>query len=381
MKIAYICGNLPHYDYGIKKLISATQEIFTELGVETTMSDLGVVHPPYYEGETHSSIDGIIENVRTANGVVFICTAQLFAPTALMQSFLEYLEQPEYHDILRDKHCYLMVVSQNGGEKSALRYLSRVVQHFGGYERWQIGLQAHHILEIDQNPDLKGIIERETEDFYRAARQNRYYIVPRDYIAGTGILADAPAGQSQSITSLPNIGVNSGIQLRDDSFSEQEEKDIDEISRLFSEKYSGKPQGDESTTTPNATASPILQFDRKDDEMIPPSQPGSKTAKQITQSLPHYFQPQLSAGMKSVIQINISGSEAFEGFLYIHGVECTYSEGTAPAPDIIIMADTDIWLDVLKNKQTAQKAFMMGGLKVRGDFVLLTKFDNLFKLG
>jgi hypothetical protein len=35
---------------------------------------------------------------------------------------------------------------------------------------------------------------------------------------------------------------------------------------------------------------------------------------------------------------------------------------------------------VLTRKYTAQKAIMIGGLKVRGNFVLLTKFDMLFKL-
>ncbi|MCL2217297.1 MAG: SCP2 sterol-binding domain-containing protein, partial [Defluviitaleaceae bacterium] len=111
-----------------------------------------------------------------------------------------------------------------------------------------------------------------------------------------------------------------------------------------------------------------------------PVEPRLKTARQITQNLPHYFQPQLSSGLQAVIQISITGEEAFEGFLYIHSTECSYSEGAAPAPDIIIMADTAVWMDVLKNKHTAQKAFMIGGLKVRGDFVLLTKFDTLFKL-
>jgi len=196
--------------------------------------------------------------------------------------------------------------------------------------------------------------------------------VPQDVIvsAVTALVAASPAA------ALPNIA-ETGVA---DSFTEQQEKDIEELSRLFSAKYAGGDALPKPAARPVIPSAAMTSFDAPEilDELLSPGS-GAKTAKQITQSLPHYFQPQLSAGLQAVVQINISGAESFEGFLYIHSTECTYSEGNAPAPDVTIMADTDIWMDVLKGKQTAQKAFMMGGIKVRGDFVLLTKFDNLFK--
>jgi len=271
---------------------------------------------------------------------------------------------------LRGKHCCLIVVSQYGGEKSALRYLSRVVQHLGGYDRWQIGLQSTHVAGIDNDIVLKEIIERETEDFYRAAHQNRRYVVPQDYVAGTVV-----TGGSDETPVLPDIA-SPTAQVAQAPLNEQHEKDIEELSRLFSQKF-GNNDNDIITTPAPRPVAPVFRTDISDVSM-PPSPPRAKTAKQITQSLPHYFQPQLSAGLQAVIQLSISGAETFEGFLYIHSTECTYTEGAAPAPDVTIIADSGVWMDVLKCKQTAQKAFMMGGLKVRGDFVLLTKFDQWF---
>lgn len=382
MKITYICGSLPFYDHGVSKIIQTTQTIFTELGVETHTTDLSKVHPQYYEGETHTAIDPIMEEIKSSDGVVFACTSQLFAPNALMQSFLEYFIQPEYSEILQGKCCFFLVTSKNGGEKSALSYMSKIVQHFGGYDRWQIGLQADLVLDMTNSPSLKAIVERETEDFYRAVNQGRQYIIPQDIgISSVEINTAKPTDNLPTIDS----GVSAPTQDRQilEVLNEQQEKEIDELSRLFSQKY--------STPAPKPTLPPIEEPPLEPLDAIgtarrpqlptqPSSPPRSKSAQQITQSLPHYFQPQLSAGLQAVVQINITGEENFDGFLYIHGTECSYTEGEAPAPDIIIMADTSVWMDVLKNKQTAQKAFMMGGLKVRGDFVLLTKFDNLFKL-
>jgi len=397
---------------------------------------LNEIHPPYYDGDTTQGMDKVMNTIRDAEGLVFASTAQLFSPTALMQTFLEYLEHPEYEGILANKHCFIITLSKKGCEKSALDYMTRVIQHFGGFAKSQLGLQSEHILALEVEESFKEFIDKETEDFYRAVKQNRKYIIPRDYdyvdvensptyptvaegldtVNNTINNARREAQKTMIKTpkkltlinskpespmeSLQNAQAINNLQQQLGNFTKKQEDDIDEISRMFLQKYGEKSHGNtddlndddlERLLDAAIEDTPATALFGQPQAAVPPQmftpiaqntqeQPRAKTARQMTASLPHYFQPQLSAGAQMVIQINISGTETFEGYLYIHSTECQYTEGTAPSSDITIIANTNVWLDVLKSKQTAQKAFMMGGLKVRGNFSLLHKFDSLFKL-
>jgi putative sterol carrier protein len=354
-----------------------------------------------------------MEKIQAADGVIFAAAVHLFAPSALMQSFLEYFTLPEYQRTLAAKHTMMMVVSQNGGEKSALEYMVRVVGHMGAYPVTQLGLQQHHL--VGANAQTIGYIDRALEDFFRAASQKRAYPIPQDFAApAVNASPSPPAATSHALT--PE-------QIYKASLTEEQEREADELGELLMKKIAPKkaapkkkaPAPIKSKPKPKPEPEPVFEPDFEPDlepefeeefepEFIPapvakvpklrttpkpaaklappppPPPPAPKTAKEITESLPQFFQSGLSAGLSATIQISISGDEPFEGCLKIHSTECTYKAGTTESPDITILADSDAWMDVLRAKHTAQRAFMMGGLKVRGDFVLLTKFDTLFKL-
>ena len=399
MKLVYVHGSMPYFENEDGFVKDKIKGVFGELSADVDEVDLGRIHPPFFDGETTRSVDSIVEKIRACEGVIFASRTNLFAPSAVLMNFLEYLGLPEYDGTLLGKHVMLVLFSKNGGEKSALNLLNALVSHLGGFIVCQIGLQAAHLDET--NEQASEFIGRVCEDFYRVVRQKRDYIIPQDFASGPNFVAD------------PIINAATQKIPIKESFTHEEEQDIEELSRLFSKKFGeadetpqqvrfdpppthtnqasklsstmrGEVQQDNVNHTPKQNETIITEAPQAStpQKTLPPTVPTAraKTAKQITQSLPHYFQPQLSAGLRAVIQINIFGEEEFTGFLYIHSTECTYTDGPAPSPDIVIMADSNMWLDVLSGKFTAQKAFMVGGLKVRGDFVLLSKFDNLFKL-
>ncbi len=103
-----------------------------------------------------------------------------------------------------------------------------------------------------------------------------------------------------------------------------------------------------------------------------------KSLKQATLDLEKKFIPQQSNGLVTEIQFKISGNENFDTYIQINGTDCRCHDGISPSADLTVIATDDVWQEVLKGAITTQKAFMTGQLKVRGNFVLLPRFDALF---
>ena len=187
-------------------------------------------------------------------------------------------------------------------------------------------------------------------------RQGRKFIIPRRTQQFTPML-EAPK---------PNIAATDIYKkLNLDEFDERQEQDIQEIAQFLSQKY----------TNPEAEEEVVFELFVKQKE---PAKSREKTCRQMTQNLIHCYKPQLAQGLTAVIQIQISGAESFNSYVDIRNAECEFYDGLHDSPDMTILADVAVWSDVLKGKLTAQKAFMIGRLKVRGNFVLLTRFDQLF---
>lgn len=94
--------------------------------------------------------------------------------------------------------------------------------------------------------------------------------------------------------------------------------------------------------------------------------------------MPLGFNRTESDGLEAIYQFEISGKENFTACLKISAGQCTYHDGPADNPGVIIKTPADVWLAISKGELDGQQAFMSGKYKVEGDLSLLFRLKSLF---
>lgn len=386
MKLTSVFGAMPGYELGLNAAHRLIINTFSELGEEVNEIHLGFAEIPNFDGVGSKSIEPIMREIMQSDGVIFAVTTVMNSPCALFKTFLEYFDDDEYKDALKGKNCMLVTSSQNGGERATIEYLSNIVGQLGAFDAVRICITAHDAAGLSENAELKEIIERQTEDFYRILRQNRKFIIPTYRQSNEKLCVTALNEAQDSDDNFSDeeyfalFGKEKRYKLNIDELqqkhnilpeNEKEQDEINEIADYYAQKFLKINDGIVASNV-----EPITKQTFKAE----PTRPRSKTCKQLTQSLPHHFNPQAATGIKAVFQLNISGAGGFEGYIVVDNSDCTFFDGQAEQSDIVILADDKSWTEIVSGKYTAQKAFMIGRLKVRGNFMLLTKYDTFFNV-
>ena len=104
----------------------------------------------------------------------------------------------------------------------------------------------------------------------------------------------------------------------------------------------------------------------------------ARSCAELLQVMPLGFNPTESEGLEAIYQFEISGEEDFTAHLRISKGTCTYHEGRADHPNVIVKTPADVWLAISKGELDGQQAFMSGRYRVEGDLSLLMKLSSLF---
>lgn len=495
MKIAAVYAAMTGYEHSLNSVSKIISNTLTELNVEVELFNIAYMDIHYFDGYKAQAMVNIFESFRNADGIIFMSSAQKFAPCGIMQVFIEHFDESVYgKNILEGKYCMNVVTSKDGSEEDAANYINKVISSFAGIEVCRMPIGAEFVQGLNKNAETKEMIERYTEDFYRILRQKRKYFINRKKVIvdtaekkneftqggyqrnATDAVQNetnrrearvidnrnsefrntrnndargnderyrrdersaygygdryAPVNEHEQyyerrnsyedigryerndriernerndfqpfdVRSADNIQVNKREYSEEPVYKNINDREMEELlgdktekkrryeealrnidmQERYAAEYRENDEYDRTEINPNrqATVSNLYKNNAAFDGL----KPRMKTCRQKTESLYHYFQPQKAKDMNAVIQVNVKGDEKFEGFITIKDGECTYNNGVHDDPNVTIFVESNVWEDILDGRYSTQKAFMIGQLKVRGNFILLSKFDQLFKM-
>jgi hypothetical protein len=105
----------------------------------------------------------------------------------------------------------------------------------------------------------------------------------------------------------------------------------------------------------------------------------SKTCRELLQGMPSIFDRSAAVGLNAVYEFQVSGEEVFSAHLRIEHGACTYAEGPADSPGVVIKTPASVWLAISRGQLDGQTAFMNGKFTAEGDLTLLFKMKKLFR--
>jgi putative sterol carrier protein len=104
-----------------------------------------------------------------------------------------------------------------------------------------------------------------------------------------------------------------------------------------------------------------------------------QSIQSLIQNAPQAFIAERAAGVNAVVHFHLTGEQGGDWGLTIKDQHCQVAQGAPANPTLTLTADAKDAINVLTGKMDGVRAFMMGKLKLTGDFNLAMKLTSFFK--
>jgi putative sterol carrier protein len=93
--------------------------------------------------------------------------------------------------------------------------------------------------------------------------------------------------------------------------------------------------------------------------------------------LPSRFNPSKAQGVDVTVQVNITGPNGGAWTATIKNQKLEVKEGTHPSPTIAVSMTEADYMNVVKGKMSAEKAFFSGKIQLKGNIALALKLKEM----
>lgn len=375
----------------LKKSVQIIAHVLRELDVELSQVELHKL--PYFQGEKTRQMDSIMASISESKGVIAISSVPMLGMHGAMQSFFDNATQYDMENF--NKPMLTITYSEWLGEQEAAQMMLKCWNILGGTEGGSIYMNR----ALPTSPVLERV-EKEIENFYRLIKQERpnigsservfYYNIKQGHASPTILKADTRE------TKIVEPEIKSFAELvKEDTFANRMVSQNEKITRV--DKASNQETVKETSShridlsTKEQTIKEIAHLIEKEanggDEFKsmntgiytrPPQIFTTNSGMKRLQQIPHYFAAQYDKTIQFILKYQITDIEE-NGYIIIKDGDCNFVEEVEGVPTVEMLLTEEVLMSILSKKLTYQKAFMLGKLKVKGNFSVLPKLDQVFK--
>ncbi len=372
MKITLILAQCisQHLQYSVQTIC----KVLEELDVNVHKIELSKL--PYFEGKKNKEMDKVVQAIGESKGVIAISAVPMLGMHGAMQSFFDFATVYDASNF--EKPMLAVTYSEWLGECEAAGMILRCWSILGGIDGGKFCL--NHQVDVQQ---IGEGLEREIEDFYRLVKQERVSIM---------------STERHIFNSMKPIGVERTPKPE----KETQMKSFVDVLKSENKIYQEKPVG--PALEPNNAGEPIkgtqINLSTKEQTIkeiasllkkevdsdfksissgvyARPQQFSQSPTKKI-QQIPHYFIAQHDKTLALDLKYHITDLNE-EGYIVIQNGDCLFQDNLDRPPTVELILNEEALQGILSKKITYQKAFMLGKLKVKGNFAILPKLDQIFR--
>lgn len=314
---------------------------------------------------------GIVERLLTAAGIILASPVYFMQVTAQMKTFLDrslaFGHKPQPHW----KPGLAVSVSAGLGETQVAEYLGSLLRVYGAFSVGRLTALSTGPGEFLGKSAVEARACDLAGDLARAVKEKRRYPATDSDLIFYQFMGALVRDQRNSI-------------MKDD-FAHWEKhglyRDFEAYIQQTKEKVRYDPEMRKAWIQEMVTAHRVKRT-VKDGEHpgASPAPQASRAAscRELLKMMPLGFNAPAARGLDAVYQFDVTGNEPFQAYLKISGAGCSYHEGVADKPGIVIHTPGDVWMGIARGELDGQQAFLSGKYRVEGDLALLLKLRSLF---